>query len=657
VAVGPPPAPWQIAGCESEGRCAISHLSSCEPALPGRLAKPGDRPEPTGYEGTRVGSGPAGRLATHKRALLVMIAAAALAAVVAAPGEARAGEPRAAAAKPFGSCTALVGYARRHALRHRSALVRPMDLGGDDDAAEPLSGGRQDSPAEVEPPVAGEDFSTTNVQEVGVDEPDSVKTDGRRLFAVADGRIEAVDVRGATPLALGSLKLDDAASEHELLLLGDRLLVISRQWARLVPRTLLREVDVADPTRMRTVRTLVMDGSYVSARLTGGTVRVVVTSQPRALTSVRRVRRARSAGWLPRAVVTRSAGARPQQRRLVSCRAVRRTATFSGLGVVTVVTLSLSDGLQQLDADALMSDAETVYASTQSAYVATTRWDEPAARTTIHRFDTSQPATTEYRATGSVPGDLLSQWALSEHAGHLRVASTEQRRDSESRVTVLREHEGRLVEVGRVDGLGRGERIEGVRFAGAVGYVVTFRQIDPLYTLDLADPTAPKVLGELKIPGYSDYLHPLDENLLLGVGQDATFDGEAKGTQVSLFDVSDLRNPRRVSNLALGWQYRSAVEEDHRAFLYWPQAGLVVLPIERWRDADDLRWAGAGAFRVAGGALTEAGRLGHPVKAERGHITRSLVAAERLLTVSEAGVMSSPLASPGPGAWLAFRPG
>ena len=137
---------------------------------------------------------------------------------------------------------------------------------------------------------------------------------------------------------------------------------------------------------------------------------------------------------------------------------------------------------------------------------------------------------TQYRASGEVTGWLLNQFSMDEHKGNLRVASTDSPPfwdlgSSESLVTVLAERNGRLEEVGRVGGLGKGEQIQAVRFLGDLGYVVTFRQVDPLYVVDLSDQAKPRVAGELKILGYSAYLHPLGENLLLGVGQDATKQG------------------------------------------------------------------------------------------------------------------------------------
>lgn len=576
-------------------------------------------------------------------------------------------EPRPAKAqrlKAFSSCDALVRYARRHGSRTfgpRGVTPRtPAPVlapeGGDE---------RRDS-------AAGQDFSTTNVQEAGVDEPDIVKTDGKRLFAIAGGKLHAMAVDTGAPRPLGSLQLP-GGGEHQLLVQGDRALVISGGGvvpvddvveAPIAPQpqgTVLTEVDVRDPAAMRVIRTLTVDGLYVSARQTGPTARVVLSSAPDFAGEAidrRAVRRAGLSTWLPSAVLERR-GVK-SHRRLVRCGAVRRPQAFSGLGMLTVLTIDMEKGLPAIDADALMTDAQTVYASDKSLYVATERWIgavSPERRpptgmsTAIHAFDASQRGKTAYRASGRVPGFLLNQWSMSEHAGHLRVASTTapvwwqgaQHEESESFVTVLAQRGGRLAEMGKVGGLGRGERIHAVRFIGDAGYVVTFRQVDPLYTLDLADPARPRVLGELKILGYSAYLHPVGENLLLGVGQDATPEGRTRGTQLSLFDVSNLKAPTRLHAVGLGSGSSSEAEFDHHAFLYWPATRLAVLPVNV---------SGASGFsldRAAG--IREVGRIAHGPDAQ---IRRSLVVGDRVYTVSEQGVKASRLDNLADVGWAPF---
>ena len=368
---------------------------------------------------------------------------------------------------------------------------------------------------------------------------------------------------------------------------------------------------------------------------------------------------------------------------LVSCRDVRRARVYSGMGMLTILTLDLDRGLELTDSDALMSDVQTVYASRRALFVATQRWDAydpdateaPRTRTAIHGFDASEPGGTRYRASGEVPGHLLSQWALSERGGVLRVASTEippwwgdgGARESESFVTTLGERDGRLVQLGQVGGLGRGERIFAVRFIGDVGYVVTFRQVDPLYTVDVSDPAAPAVLGELKILGYSAYLHPAGAGRLIGVGQDATEEGMRTGAQISLFDVSDPAAPRRLHQRLIAEGSSSDVEWDHRAFLYWAPARLAVLPVSIYDQATTSEpmvyrppWMGAIGFGidpVAG--ISERGRIAHPATqgdAWRAAVRRSLVVGERLFTVSDIGVQASDLATLGGAAWVPFPP-
>ena len=294
---------------------------------------------------------------------------------------------------------------------------------------------------------------------------------------------------------------------------------------------------------------------------------------------------------------------------------------FSGFGVTTVLSVPVASDIEAATATSVLAPGESVYASTRSMYVSTATWIDPAAdeagdidwdrfaaefRTNIHRFDISDPAGAVYTASGSVPGEIHNQFALSEHAGHLRVVTTTGGwNSSESWVRVLAESGDRLVEVGSVGDIGRGERVQSVRFAGDIGYVVTFRQIDPFYTVDLSDPAAPAVLGELKIPGFSSYLHPLGEGLVLGVGSDADEDGFVTGAKVSLFGVSDLAEPQEVSVWTApgGW---NEIGWDHRAFLWWAPERLAVIPVTA-----DHEWSGAVVLHVGDSALTERGRIVH----------------------------------------------
>lgn len=567
--------------------------------------------------------------------------------------------------------------------------------------------------------TSGIDYSATNVQEQGVDEPDIVKTDGRTVFVVGGGRLRAVDVTGARPAVADTLDLPDGWS-HELLLAGSRLLVVSRGYLAIEPAPLpapgaadgasrssfrpvgreqvrLTQVDVSDPRDLRVLARLTLDGSYLTARERDGSVRLVVQSQipvalpfvvpasgePAALEAATArnravVREARATAWLPKSTLVNARTGARRTRALVQCRNVLRPASFSGLGALTVLTIDLRKGLEPVDSDALMTDAQVAYASTSTLVVATQRWagrPDPARPeilvsdqtvTTLHAFSIAERDRTTYRASGDVPGVLLSQWSMSEWDGVLRVASTDtpswlspvDRRESESWVTTLREQNGVLAVQGRVGGLGKGERIYAVRFLGDVGYVVTFRQVDPLYTIDLSDPSVPRVMGELKILGYSSYLHPVGEELLLGVGQDATEEGRIRGSQLSLFDVQDLRRPDRLAQRTIG-PGSSEAEYDHHAFLYWPQTRLVVLPVQTWAvDVGAPSFGGVIAYRVGrGSGIGELGRIVHPpseASAGATAIRRSIVVRDQLLTVSDAGLKANALESLSDRGWVPF---
>jgi hypothetical protein len=589
---------------------------------------------------------------------------------------------------------------------------------GDDAMAAPMEPSVSESGASGPATTA----SGTNVQVAGVDEPDLAKITGTTLVTLVGTRLVTVDLAGDEPRQVGELSLPGSA--EQLLVEGDRALVIADQpmvamgggavedaAASLIAPTLgatLLMVDLSDMAEPAVLSSTVVDGFVVDARLVGDTARVAIATgapdlgwvQPlgsrgeeTASEANRRVAsEAEAEDWLP-TMVTVTPDGEVDDEPVATCAQVSASGQDAGVGTLSIVSAHLDDArIDPAETVTVVGAGEDVYATADHLYVAGSSFgaaDETA--TVIHSFETAGDATPTYTGSAQVPGHLLNQFSMDEHDGHLRVATTGSDPRSglgstQSMVTVLQRTDDGLRQVGQVGDLGRGEEIYSVRFIDDTGYVVTFRQTDPLYTVDLADPTSPEVTGELKIAGYSAYLHPVGDGRLLGVGQDATAEGRTTGVQVSLFDVSDPAAPTRMDQWAMPGG-DSEAESDHHAFLWSADDGLALLPVQAWGDVG-TSFVGAVGLDVGDGSLGERGRIVHGDAATRPSlpplptpplpcdpdgqcdeivpmepaivdpgstpIRRAFVVDDSMLTISDSGLMVSDLATFTTRSWLAW---
>jgi uncharacterized secreted protein with C-terminal beta-propeller domain len=582
--------------------------------------------------------------------------------------------PKASAKELTGytGCDELLAHYRAELKRTATAYGNGFGYGAVDDTA--ASGAATRSAAE--PKAVGQGPTGTNVQEQGVDEPDLAKLRDGRLVVLSGRRLKIVSAE-AQPRLLGSLTMPgDQGYGGELLLVGDRAVVVVPGWRQdpqagpdgggerrmlmpIRPGVPTTEVVLVDLTgdQPRLLERSTYDGQYVSARLVGGTLRLVTTTRPQPVVvyptepgpvaeqRARAVNEQAAAGVgladvLPQVVRRDAAGTVLEHGAAVACDQTFHAPYPSGASTLLVTTIRPGDGLAATDRTAVTTDGDLVYAAEDRLYVATSRWgtvapmfavdDRGAAdrslpeevRTEVHAFDTTSDTETDYVGSGSVPGYVLGRWALSRYDGALRVATTRQppweattpdgspgtAAETSSMVVKLAERDGALVETGRVAGLGKGEQIRAVRYFGDIAAVVTFRQTDPLYLLDLSGD--PRVLGELKVPGFSTYLHPLGHGLLLGLGQDATSTGQVSGMQVSVFDVSDLSHPVLRDRLRLGDGWSAALD-DSRAFGYDPGRRLATFPFTSYdpSGAGRERSGALGVSVAEDGTLSLAGRL------------------------------------------------
>lgn len=572
-------------------------------------------------------------------------------------------------------CDDLLSYFKENALKRVGPcglspfLCRPVFFRGKPVQAFNAAPAAVQSEPSNSQPEAGVDFSDTNVQVEGVDEPDIVKTDGKRVFVLRQDKFYVVDVEkdGMSGRVTANLTLPMRASE--MLVEGNTVLVIASGSNRIstgislasprlirpgfrniVPTTVLYKISLAEK-KPRIVSTLVAEGSYMNAREVDGIARIIIRStvgsrlkfqtsffdlsKNSTSFNIDVIKKSTIADWLPRykvenecSFLERKAGACGLSASgfLPECGEVYLSkSTFTGFSLVTVLTVALRGNLKPRKSVSIVSGGEEIYSTAKSLYITTTqyRYDFPFSsliwgstfKTSLHKFELSNSGS-RYIASGEVLGSVLNQFSMHEFNNRFFVATTEgaswwTRRDlSKSKVTSFEVRGAKLTQIGEVGNLGIGERIFAVRYVASTAYVVTFRQIDPLYIIDLSIPTKLIVTGELKIPGFSSYLHPIAPGRILGVGREATPEGRTTGAKVTLFDVSDTKKPRELATWTLKGSYSNA-EFDHRAFLYWDPESIAVLPVRVVSSDAKERFSGSVVLDISDAGINERGRISH----------------------------------------------
>ena len=550
---------------------------------------------------------------------------------------------------PFADCDALqkwyvghtidqvgpYGWGGRWMTMYRGGAETTPDLAGAEQA---------DSPTASAKDGVANGATGTNTQEAGIDEPDIAKTNGRIVVRVRENQrvVTFTDVSGSSARQLAEWRIPQGSYVSNLLLVGDHVLLVGERASGIEPLmdrtdgmgkmapiggspgTELIDLDISDPAEPRLDSRTSWSGSQLSLRQYGDTVRLVTStglpslpfveprpgrlSEAEAKQKNREIVRSSSVeDWVPG--LSSESGSGP----LVGCDEVYHPKTWSGTDTVAVATFSPGD-VTDAAAVAVTGAGSEVYSSADRLYVTGANWASPWPvdgpmgdnpddsvsssriapmmndRTHIHAFALDGDST-RYVASGAIDGSLRDRWSLDEYDGHLRVAvSWHNRRGetSESGIVVLDERDGRLEQVGKLRGLGVDEEIQSVRWFDDLAIVVTFRQIDPLYTIDLRDPASPRRLGELKIPGFSSYLHPIGGDRLLGIGTDAARDGRNLGAQAAVFDIADASRARQVGKVTFGEESYLAASEDPHAFTWLPDANAAITSLQRWNTAWDM---------------------------------------------------------------------
>ena len=546
------------------------------------------------------------------------------------------------------------------------------------------------------------DYSTTNIQVAGVDEADTVKTDGQYIYTLSAPNgiyyysypsqssynvyILSADPQNAR--VISKISLDSSLMPIGLFLSQDstKLVVLASKYtynygAPLSPTgiaimpfysyeaTAINIFDISNKAVPLLVRNFTVSGNYFNSRMIGNYLYAVTSQSAMIYNDLVTVPAVYNSGVAYAASPTSIYYADMNQSSYYSF------TSFYGI--------NLMDNQQSpTNMTVLMSGASTMYVSPNNIYVSYPNWINGTDLTSIYRVKVNGLQLT-FEAQGNIPGYVMDQYSMDEYGGNLRVATNlyqysigifaQQQASQTNNVYVLNQN---LTVIGKLEGIGQGENLHAVRFMGDRGYIVTFIKTDPLFVVDLSQPQNPKVLGELTMPGYSDYLHPYDSTHLIGVGKDAVAATQGnfawyQGLKLALFDVSDVNNPVLLANYTIGDRGTdSAVLNDPKAFLFDKGKNLLVIPVNLalvnqtlvqqypsdfpaygqlvWQGAYVFSLSADGGFTLRGtithltaSTLNSQGQLINPndyYNSQNQWITRSLYIGNTLYTISNAEV-------------------
>ncbi|MER2108957.1 MAG: beta-propeller domain-containing protein [Solibacillus sp.] len=467
--------------------------------------------------------------------------------------------------------------------------------------------------------------STTNNQVAGIEEGDIVITDGQAIYSIVDNVIVITDAKKPSSMKVASrIKLADGKSPTHLMKHDDLLIVAysgyeERSYGQYYDGKSVTKVgfyDVSDVSKPRLVREIGQDGYTIGVRKMNDVLYIVSNQTPNY--------------WLLHEDVDielRPATYDGVKSDVMPIERIHPLPGSTEPNYLIVSAVNVHDiANAKVTTESYLGNSGEMYMSEKAIYMTAINYGWMPFLPAVERMtvDAVMPTTSnettiykvaisetniEMKAQGKVKGHVLNQFSMDEHDGYFRIATTEgsgwgANADSTNTLYIL---DGNLKEVGKVDQLARGERIYSARFMGDKAYIVTFKETDPLFVIDVANPKAPKVLGELKIPGFSNYLHPVGEHHLLGIGYDTTVTMQpgskeplvlTQGMKMSLFNVEDLANPVEQDAVTIGGRGTySDVQHDHKALFRDVENNYYGFPVTIYEPKGeyDLNYKGTGA--------------------------------------------------------------
>ena len=463
------------------------------------------------------------------------------------------------------------------------------------------------------------EYSETNIQVEGVDEPDIVKTDGSYLYVLANSKIFII--KGYPPEdseLISNISMDDGINIQNIFLNHNRLIVFGAKyqypddlhyeeynygiwWGS--SSTVIKIFNLNDKENPELIKDIEMDGDYSDARMIDNYVYVISTEYSY---DIYYVYENNETFNIPKIVID-------SETYNISVDKIHYVDIPESMDTMThIIAINLDTEIVTGESF-LLGNSQNMYVSNKNIFLTYTKnnYIYPLFRaassndetTIIHKISIDEGVIT-YSAQGEVNGHILNQFSMDEYNNFFRIATTigevwNTETQSTNNIYVL---DDELTLISKIENIAPGEKIYSARFMGDKAYLVTFKKIDPFFTIDLSDPYNPIILGKLKIPGYSDYLQPYDEDHIIGIGKDTVDPTEEEaegrnfdfawyqGLKIALFDVSDFENPKEIAKIVIGDRGTdSPALYNHKALLFDREKELLVIPVNLYTISDEIK--------------------------------------------------------------------
>ena len=459
------------------------------------------------------------------------------------------------------------------------------------------------------PSSVSKDYSKTNIQVEGVDEADIIKTDGDFIYSISNNKVIITNAKNPSSLAIEhEISFDLNSAPIDLLLYKDYLIVFcaSTPNSRYKQNTLVSVYDVSNKLDVKRVKSFELYEPYYTSRCIDGNLYVFANGYLRENKDKNTVERIYKEDNITKEIALNDI----------------KYLKNSG-GIQTLIAHLDLNHMKDFDVKSYLIDMSNAYVSRNNVYLLDEERSDLISikslftlkgvigfirmlqdydrdiKTRIYKFEINKNKGLVFDNTTSIDGEIINQYSLDEHNNHLRIALET---DDGTRIAIL---DDKLKVIGQTPKVAEGERMYASRFMQDKAYLVTYMNTDPLFVIDLSNEYDPKVMGELKIPGYSTYLHPYDENHLIGIGMDTEevinrdLSGrvtsrwvKTNGMKMCLFDVSDITNPKEISKVTIGDERTvSAILTNPKALLFSKEKNLLAIPVNNYQDDFSVKYS------------------------------------------------------------------